>query len=172
MILSGPQIEQEVRQGTIEISPFDRQNLNPNSYNFHLGTSVTCYVNDGLDAQQDNPTYTMPIPKEGLLLEPHKLYLGHIAERIGSQHFVPIIKGRSSIGRLGLFIVITADLIDLGAFGCWTLQMHAVQPVMVYPGMAIGQMTFWKISGKPLLYSGKYQNATGPMASQSYKDFR
>ena len=50
-------------------------------------------------------------------------------------------------------------------------MLHAVQPLRVYPGMRIGQVTFWKTFGDINLYSGKYQGSTLPMASQVYKDF-
>ena len=50
-------------------------------------------------------------------------------EVMGSDRFVPIIHGRSSTARMGLFVHITADLIDIGSYNQWTLQLHAVQPV-------------------------------------------
>ncbi len=170
MILTGSKIAEEVRSGKIILEPFDEQYCNPNSYNFHLGSNITLYTEKVLDPKQKNGTHSITIPKEGLTLQPDTLYLAHIEEKIGSRHYVPIIKGLSSIGRLGLFIVITADLVDLGAVGQWTLQLHCVQPVTIYPGMAIGQITFWRISGKPMYYEGKYQHAAGPISSLSFKD--
>lgn len=116
-------------------------------------------------------TTIIEIPTEGLLLNPHSLYLGHTEEIMGSEYFVPIIRGRSSIGRLGLFINVTADLIDIGSINQWTLQLHAIQPIVVYPGMLIGQVTFWCTFGAITLYKGKYQRSKGPMESQMYKDF-
>jgi dCTP deaminase len=74
------------------------------------------------------------------------------------------------VGRLGLFIDITADLIDLGSINQWTLQLHCVQPVRVYPGMLIGQVTFWKTLGRRTLYNGKYQHLESPVASLSHQD--
>lgn len=170
MILTGQEIEREVGRGFITITPFSPKFCNPNSYNFHLGKVIKTYRDKILDPRKANKVEEVEIPKEGLLLSSEKIYLGHISERIGSNYFVPIMKGISSIGRLGLFINITADLIDQGAIGNWTLQLHAVQPVRIFPGMPIGQMTFWVVDGKPMLYSGKYQGATGPMESLSHKD--
>jgi len=172
MILTGPEIVREVKARRIVIEPFNLSQINPNSYNFKLGNTIKVYTEKILDPKRSNSWKEIEIPKRGLRLSPRKLYLGHIFERIGSSSYVPIIKGRSSIGRLGLFIVITADLVDLGAFGCWTLQLHSVQPLIIYPGMLIGQITFWKISGRRLLYKGKYQDIKGPMQSLSYKDFK
>ena len=84
---------------------------------------------------------------------------------------MPIIRGKSSTGRIGLFVHITADLIDIGSHGKLTLMLHSVQPVRIYPGMRIGQVTFWSTVGDIELYTGKYQHSKGPQASQTYKDF-
>lgn len=170
MILTGSKIASEVLSGKIVITPFNQEYCNPNSYNFHLGDTLAVYTEGVLDPSRPNATESFTIPTTGYTLQPNQLYLGHIAEVIGSRHYVPIIKGISSIARLGLFIVITADLVDLGAIGQWTLQLHCVQPITVYPGMPIGQMTFWRISGAPMYYTGKYQHSRGPVASLSYKD--
>lgn len=116
-------------------------------------------------------TSVIEIPTEGYILEPEILYLGHTEEMMGSNWYVPIIRGRSSIGRIGLFIHITADLIDIGSINQWTLQLHCVQPIRIYAGMLIGQVTFWHVDGEITLYQGKYQGSRGPMASQIHKDF-
>lgn len=171
MILTGPEIKKQVEAKRITIEPFNSSQLNPNSYNFTLGKTMIVYRDRILDVHKDNPTISFEIPESGYTLEPDRLYLGHIAEVMGSNYYVPIIRGRSSIGRLGLFINITADLIDQGHKGQWTLQFHAVQPVTIYPGMMIGQVTFWAVEGMPMLYDGKYKNSRGPMASQGFKDF-
>ena len=78
---------------------------------------------------------------------------------MGSDSFVPIIRGRSSFARLGLFIHVTADLIDIGSHNQWTLQLHCVQPLRLYAGMHVGQVTFWTVKGEIVLYSGKYQGS-------------
>lgn len=171
MILTGKKIIEEVKKKRIYIDPFELEQVNPNSYNFRLGDTIVTYKNNVLDVKKPNPTQTHTIPPEGMILKPNTLYLGHTLEVMGSQRYVPIIRGRSSIGRLGIFINITADLIDIGSVNQWTLQMHAVQPVRIYPGMLIGQVTFWKVEGKILLYNGKYQGSRGPIQSLIYKDF-
>lgn len=171
MILTGSKIIKEVEKGNIIIDPFNVNQINPNSYNFRLGETIKVYKNKTLDAKRYNKTRTIVIPKEGLVLKPNILYLGHIKERMGSEKYVPIIRGRSSTGRLGLFVHITADLIDIGSINQWTLMMHSVQGVIVYPNMLIGQVTFWEVKGDIKLYSGKYQGSVGPIESQSYKDF-
>lgn len=171
MILTGPKIKQEVKNGQITIAPFSDNYVNPNSYDLRLGNSLMVYKSSELDTKRHNETETFDIPEEGFLLQPDTLYLGHSLETIGSDVYVPIIRGKSSTGRMGLFVHITADLIDIGSKGNITFMMHAVQPLRVYPGMRIGQVTFWKTVGDVVLYDGKYQGSLGPMASQVHKDF-
>lgn len=171
MILTGPQIESAVERGQIVIRPFRRRQLAPNSYDFRLGDRCCVYTARTLDAAKDNKTRAFTIPRTGLLLQPDRLYLVNTEETMGSEHYVPVIRGRSSVGRLGIFIDITADLIDLGSINQWTLQLHAVHLVRMYPGMLIGQVTFWRTFGRRVRYKGKYARQTSPVSSMSYLDF-
>lgn len=171
MILTGPEITSRVKDGRIRIEPFDASHAQPNSYDFHLGETVGSYTSHVLDCARDNPFEQHPIPPDGFELQPHRIYLAATQERIGSDFVVPVIRARSSIARLGLFVHVTADLIDLGSFGQLTLQLHAVQPVRIYPGMLIGQVTFWETTGERVLYDGKYQGSRGPQPSKSHLDF-
>ena len=172
MILTGPQIESAVADGKIVIRPYRKHQLSPNSYDFRLGNRCCIYTSKTLDAAKINKTRAFTIPARGMVLHPDRLYLVNTEETMGSEHYVPIIRGRSSVGRLGVFIDITADLIDLGSINQWTLQIHAVHPVRVYPGMLIGQVTFWHTFGRRKQYCGKYACHTSPVPSMSYLDFQ
>lgn len=172
MILTGPQIEFAVKKGEIVIRPFNKCQLEPNSYDFRLGKRCCIYTSDILDAGKENETRSFTLPAEGIMLQPNRIYLFNTEETMGSTRYVPIIRGRSSVGRLGIFIDITADLIDLGSINQWTLQLHAVQPVRVYPGMLIGQVTFWRTFGRRVQYKGKYACQASPVSSMSYLDFQ
>lgn len=171
MILTSPQIESAIEQGDIIIRPFRKRQLAPNSYDFRLGDRCCVYTGETLDAAKENPTRTFTIPKSGLVLKPDRIYLINTQETMGSKRYVPIIRGRSSVGRLGIFIDITADLIDLGSINQWTLQLHAVHPVRIYPGMLIGQVTFWRTYGRRVQYNGKYQQHPSPVPSMAHFDF-
>ncbi|MBD8839088.1 dCTP deaminase [Paenibacillus sp. FSL R5-0766] len=171
MILTGCEIEKEVINENIHITPFNKRQINPNSYDFSLGSSLKVYKNDILDPKVKQETEDIEIPKEGLVLQSNRIYLGFTNEIMGSNKYVPIIRAKSSIARLGLFVHITADLIDIGSINQWTLQLHAVQSVKVFPNMLIGQVTFWVPKGEIVLYDGKYQGSKGAKASQIYKDF-
>ncbi len=171
MILTGSKIIEEHEKGRIGIEPFSLDQISPNSYDFRLGDQIKRYSSYLLDCRSKNPTISLPVRQDGLILEPGLIYLGHTLEVMGSNHYVPIIRGRSSTARLGLFIHVTADIIDIGSHNQWTLQMQAVQPVRVYPGMRIGQVTFWSVEGDIDLYQGKYQGSMGPWGSRIHEDF-
>ncbi|WP_328782676.1 dCTP deaminase [Streptomyces canus] len=170
MILTGPEITEAAGDGRIEITPFSGEQVNPNSYNVRLGDTLHTYTDQVIDARQDNRTTELRIPEEGFVLEPDQLYLGHTVERVGSDHYVPLLFGRSSVGRLGLFVEITAPIGDIGFLGQWTLMLSAVRPLRIYPGMKIGQIMFFVSLGEIDLYTGKYQAAVGPRESQFWRD--
>lgn len=172
MILTCEAIRHAVIAGDITIEPFDCRQLGPNSYDFRLGASCKVYKDHLLDTARQNPTEDLTVDETGIVLRPNRIYLFNTVERIGSKVFVPIIRGRSSTGRLGLFVHITADLIDLGSINQLTLQLHSVAPLRVYPGMLIGQATFWKVQGPKSFYNGKYKSLSSPSPSLSYLDWR
>lgn len=148
MILTGKEILKCVNNGTIVISPFNQKDLQSNSYDFHIDNILKVYKEDTLDAQNVNEMEEIIIPENGLLLDPNQIYIGKTQEVIGSDIYVPIIKGRSSTGRLGIFVNITADLIDLGSIKQCTLMLNSILPVKIYPNMSIGQVTFWTTEGE------------------------
>ena len=172
MILSGKEIHQQVENGTISIDPFNSGQLNPNSYNLRLHSDLLVYDSDVLDMKEKNSTSPLTIPNKGLLLEPQKLYLGRTIERTATDKYVPMLEGRSSVGRLGLFIHITAGFGDIGFDGFWTLEIFCVQPIKIYANLEICQIFYHTIDGDYDLYrSKKYQSNKGVQPSMLYKDF-
>ncbi|MGP4104165.1 dCTP deaminase [Nonomuraea sp. KM90] len=170
MILTGPEIGAAARDGRIRISPFAQNQVNPNSYNVRLGPTLLTYTDPIIDAHRPNATRATTIGREGYVLRPDELYLGHTLEEVGSDTFVPLLFGRSSVGRLGLFVEITAPIGDIGFHGQWTLMLSPVRPLRVYPGMKIGQIMFFVSTGAIDPYRGKYQDAAGPRPSQYWRD--
>jgi dCTP deaminase len=170
MILSGEEIKRNL--GTnIEIEPFNPDNINPNSYNLTLHHDVVTYEEVVLDMRKSNRVRRMTLPESGMVLEPNRLYLARTVERTETHNLVPMIEGRSSIGRLGLFVHVTAGFGDVGFKGYWTLEMFAVQPVRIYPGVAICQIFYHQIEGKITEYvSDKYQDNTDIQPSLLYKE--
>lgn len=172
MILSGKEIQKQVIDRNIVIRPFDPKKINPNSYNLTLHNELLVYDVPILDMKKANPTRKITIPKEGFLLEPGKLYLGRTKEFTQTDKFVPMLEGRSSTGRLGLCIHVTAGFGDIGFAGYWTLEIHCIHPLVIYPDVEVCQIYYHTIQGDFDLYSsGKYQNNTGIQASLMYRDF-
>lgn len=171
MILSGKEIKKRLGSQII-IDPFNDKQLGPNSYNLRLHNELMMYDEEFLDMKKVHKTKMMVIPEEGLLLQPGKLYLGRTIEYTETDGLVPMLEGRSSIGRLGLFIHITAGFGDVGFKGFWTLEIFCVQPIRIYPGVELCQIFYHSIEGEYVRYvSNKYQNNRGIQASMLYKDF-
>jgi len=171
MILSGQEIKKLMGTDLI-IEPYEESQLNPNSYNLRLHHQLLVYDNNVLDMKKENKATLLEIPEEGLLLEKDKLYLGRTLEYTESHKHVPMLEGRSSIGRLGLFVHVTAGFGDVGFCGFWTLEMFCVQPIRIYAGVEICQVFYHSIEGNYDLYqSGKYQKNKGVQPSLLFKDF-
>jgi len=98
----------------------------------------------------------------------------HTAERVFSNRFVPVLDGKSSIGRLGICVHLTAGYGDPGFNGQYTLEVTTVYPVRVYPRMRFCQMRFHMIEGEVQQYTGNYTggSAMGPVASRCWKQFQ
>ncbi len=170
MILTGHEIRRQLGSNII-IDPFDDTRLNPNSYNLTLHNELLTYEEVVLDMRKANRTRRIEIPPEGLVLSPNQLYLARTVERTETHNFVPMIEGRSSIGRLGLFVHVTAGFGDVGFCGYWTLEMFAVQPVRIYAGVSICQIFYHQILGAVDEYkSNKYQNNRDIQPSLLFKE--
>lgn len=171
MILSGKEIEKQVGKNII-IDPYNPNQLNPNSYNLRLHDKLLVYDELELDMKKPNKVVELDIPEEGLLLQPNRLYLGRTVEYTKTTGVVPMLEGRSSIGRLGLFVHVTAGFGDVGFSGYWTLEMFCVIPIRIYAGVEICQIYYHSIAGEYQEYkSGKYQNNRGIQPSLLYRDF-
>ncbi|HEX7449391.1 MAG TPA: dCTP deaminase [Pirellulales bacterium] len=170
MILSGLEIRRHLGQNIV-IDPFDESHLNPNSYNLSLHDELMTYEEVVLDMRKANRVRRLTIPPEGLVLTPNQLYLGRTAERTETRGLVPMIEGRSSVGRLGLFVHVTAGFGDVGFCGFWTLEMFAVQPVRIYAGVSICQIFYHQLAGDYTAYaSNKYQHNKDIQPSLLFKE--
>ncbi len=173
MILTGSSIKKFVAQGRIVIEPFSDELINPNSYNYRLGNTIVEFESDILEPSEKPKTKTIVLSDDGYILKPGKLYLASTYEKIGSDSFVTSLIGRSSVGRLGIFVQITADLGNLGAKHHWTLELSVVQPIRIYPRMRIGQVSFWTTQGTiSSLYNGKYAQHAMPHHSKIYQEIK
>src|SRR3990167_5116795 len=104
MILTGSKIKEEIVRGTIKISPFSEEQVNPNSYNYRLGPILKVYKS--FDGEKSSFEEIL-ISEEGYVLHPGQMYLGHTKETIGSSTYAMSLIGRSSVGRYGLFLQVS-----------------------------------------------------------------
>ena len=151
MILTGRYITQEVERLRITLEPFEPSQVNPNSYNYRLGRRIKAFDRfEGRSAK----FVDIDLPDDGFTVLPGRLYLGHTLEVIGSQWYAMSLIGRSSLGRLGLFLQVSANLGHTTSAHRWTLELYAAQPIRLYPEMVVGQVSFWENYG-PIRDLGK-----------------
>jgi dCTP deaminase len=171
MILSGFEIKNQIGREII-IEPYNEKYLNPNSYNLRLHNELLVYEEDVLDMKRPNNTRSIIIPEEGYILKPGILYLGRTYEYTKTESYALMLDERSSVGRLGQFIHVTAGFSDVGFSGYWTFEIHCIQPIKIYPMVEICQIYYHTIEGDYEKYSGgKYRNNIGIQLSLLYKDF-
>lgn len=178
MKLTDADILKFMKSGHIAIEPFNREQLGSNSYDLTLSEHLLTYSGEELDCKIDNPYKRFTIPEEGFLLQSGELYLGSTIEYTSTKQLLPEISGKSSIGRLGIAIHITAGTGDIGFRGHWTLEIIVVKPVRVYAGMPIAQIMYTVPLGNcevpySLKVNNKYSGQSGlPMPSQMFKNFK
>lgn len=176
-ILLKNQILREQYDNQILIEPFNKNQVGPNSYDVCLDDVLMVYdfsQMQYLDCKKENSTKLIHISAEGQVLHPNILYLGNTIEKIGSDIYLPMYEGRSSMARLGIESHRSAGFGDIGFKAQWTLEITVIHPVKVYAGMRIGQIYFHRVDQQHNLesnrYCGKYMNQTGPQSSLSFKD--
>jgi len=131
MILSGAEIEKQIKRGTIKIEPFDPEQLTPNSYKLHLDNQLLV---DGKSVY---------IPTHGLVLQPGIFYLGSTVEKItfDKHKYYPERSGRSSTGRLGMYIH-EGEMACLDESAHGLLPITVLKPLRVYPNTEVAQLYF------------------------------
>lgn len=186
MIFSDRSIREAISAGVIEIDPYDPTHVQPSSVDLRVGPGFRVFVNhrySRIDPRSPQPDLTQLVEVDGedpFMLHPGEFVLGSTLERVRlGEEVVARLEGKSSLGRLGLLIHSTAGFIDPGFEGHITLELSnvATLPIAIYPGMLIGQISFYQLTtpaevpyGSPQLGS-KYQGQTGPTASRSHQDF-
>lgn len=179
-VLVDSDILDAIDRGVIVIEPFNREGLGSNSYDVHLADTLRVYDmlrSQSLDVREKHETCDLKIHSErGFVLEPGELYLASTVEYTESNEHLPILNGKSSLGRLGLSIHITAGTGDIGFRGHWTMEMFVIKPLRIYAGMPIGQILWFTASDLPdvpynLKRNAKYNNRDPlPQASKPYQE--
>src|SRR6188472_3796329 len=184
MILSDRDIRAEIESGRITIEPFDERCLQPSSVDLHVDSQFRVFANSRypfIDVREEMPDLTELVevkPDEPFILHPGEFVLGSTLERVAiPDDLVARLEGKSSLGRLGLLIHSTAGYVDPGWNGYLTLELSNVAnlPITIYPGMKIGQISFFQLTtAADTPYGGagsKYQGQRGPTASRIHEEF-
>ena len=186
MLLSDRDIRSCVDSGRVRLEPWDPQMIQPSSIDVHLDRFFRLFNNHKysvIDPAADQPELTrlVDVSAEGsLILHPGEFVLGSTYEKVTLADDVAArLEGKSSLGRLGLLTHSTAGFIDPGFSGHVTLELSntATLPIVLYPGMKVGQLCFFQLSSaaeKPYgsgASGSRYQGQRGPTASRSHLNF-
>jgi len=190
MILSDRDIKLALAAGDITVDPFDEKAIQPASIDLRLDNhflvfeTTQNYVIDPKKPMDDMMKEIIITEEKPFVLHPGEFALGMIYETTGvSAEYVGRLEGKSSVGRMGLLIHVTAGFLDPGNSLKMTLELHntANMPILLYYKMPIAQMAFEKLSSpceKPYAAShagelgSKYVGDMKPRASQMWKNFQ
>ncbi|HRC42057.1 dCTP deaminase [Nostocoides sp.] len=187
MLLSDRDIAAEVDARRVVLAPWDPSMIQPSSVDVRLDKYFRLFDNHKypvIDPAQDQPELTRLVeadPADGFVLHPGEFVLGSTLETVTlPDDLAARVEGKSSLGRLGLLTHATAGFVDPGFSGHVTLELSnvATLPIMLWPGMKIGQLAFFRLSSPAenpygsAKYGSHYQGQRGPTASRSFQNFQ
>lgn len=186
MLLSDREIRAGIHSGRICLDPLDLDLVQPASIDVRLDKFFRLFDNHRyavIDPATEQPELTRLVesaPGEPFVLHPGEFVLGSTHEVVTlGEDVAARLEGKSSLGRLGLLTHSTAGFIDPGFNGHVTLELSntATMPILLYPGMRIGQLCFFNLSSAAKHPYGTsqtgshYQGQRGPTPSRSYLRF-
>ena len=186
MLLSDRDIKAEIDTERVRLEPYDPGMIQPSSIDVRLDKFFRLFDNHKypvIDPSLDQPELTRLVEvssDDGFVLHPGEFVLGSTLETVTlPDDLAARVEGKSSLGRLGLMTHATAGFIDPGFSGHLTLELSnvATLPIILWPGMKIGQLCFFRLSSPAenpygsAKYGSHYQGQRGPTASRSYANF-
>ncbi|HRW17287.1 MAG TPA: dCTP deaminase [Dermatophilaceae bacterium] len=184
MLLSDRDIRAEVDAGRVRLEPWDPAMIQPSSVDVRLDKFFRLFDNHRypvIDPAAEQPDLTRLVEADdAFVLHPGEFVLGSTLETVTlPDDLAARVEGKSSLGRLGLLTHATAGFVDPGFSGHVTLELSnvATLPIMLYPGMKIGQLCFFRLSSPAenpygsATYGSHYQGQRGPTASRSWQSF-
>ncbi len=186
MLLSDRDLRAEIESGRVVLDPYEPDMIQPSSIDVRIDRYFRLFDNHKyavIDPATDQPDLTRLVevePGEAFVLHPGEFVLGSTYESVVLPDDVAArLEGKSSLGRLGLLTHSTAGFIDPGFAGHVTLELSnvATLPILLWPGMKIGQMCFFRLSSPSERPYGsgaagsRYQGQRGPTASRSHQNF-
>jgi dCTP deaminase len=186
MLLSDRDIRAEVDGGRVVLEPYEPAMVQPSSVDVRLDRFFRVFENHRyphIDPASEQPDLTRLVeaePGEPFVLHPGEFVLASTYEVVTLPDDVAArLEGKSSLGRLGLLTHSTAGFIDPGFSGHVTLELSnvATLPIMLWPGMKIGQLCFFRLSSPAehpygsAKHGSRYQGQRGPTPSRSFQNF-
>lgn len=186
MLLSDRDIRAELESGRVALAPYEPAMLQPSSVDVRLDRFFRLFDNHKypvIDPAAEQPDLTRLVEVDGaepFVLHPGEFVLGSTYEKVTLPDDVAArLEGKSSLGRLGLLTHSTAGFIDPGFTGHVTLELSnvATLPILLWPGMKIGQLCFFRLTSPTenpygsAAYGSRYQGQRGPTASRSWQGF-
>jgi len=174
MILSDKTIIKMLKEKTLFIEPLEEGQIQPASVDIRLGNtfSVVEDTSDGIITMQNEIKYKTIVTDKYLLL-PGQFVLATTLEYFAMpDDLTAFVEGRSSLGRLGLFIQ-NAGWVDPGFEGEITLELFNANrcAIELQSGRRVGQLVFAKMDENALNpYRGKYQGQKGATGSKVFMD--
>ena len=186
MLLSDRDLKTEISSGRVGVEPYTDAMIQPSSIDVRLDRWFRVFENHRyphIDPAEEQPDLTELVEvraDEAFILHPGEFVLGSTSEVVSlPDDLAGRLEGKSSLGRLGLLTHSTAGFIDPGFSGHITLELSNVAnlPILLYPGMKIGQLCLFRLSSAAEhpygseKYGSRYQGQRGPTPSKSYANF-
>lgn len=188
-ILSDKTIKEYLEEGKIVIDPLkDEQQIQPSSVDMRLGNEFKVFKvirkpyidpKDEEDIAEYMESSTVP-EDEAFIIHPNEFALATTQEYVKvPDDLVARVEGRSSMGRLGVTMHVTAGYVDPGFEGRITLEISNIgaMPVALYPGQRVCQLVFETMTTPAELPYGhpkrnsKYMNQLKPESSRVKLDY-
>ena len=188
-ILSDKTIKEYLEEGKIVIDSLkDEQQIQPSSVDMRLGDEFKVFKvirkpyidpKDEDDIAEYMESSTVP-EGEAFIIHPNEFALATTQEYVKvPDDLVARVEGRSSMGRLGVTIHVTAGYVDPGFEGRITLEISNIgaMPVALYPGQRVCQLVFETMTTPAELPYGhpkrnsKYMKQLKPESSRVKLDY-
>lgn len=174
MILSDNTLKAMIKSGELVVSPIDEHSIQPASIDCRLGNHFLIVEQNQMDIiTLDSEIKYREIESDTITIPPHTFLLATTQEYIElPDNLTSFVEGRSSIGRIGLFIQ-NAGWVDPGFKGRITLELYNASslPIKLEAGKRICQLVFCKMDQKAdTPYNGKYQGQHKTVGSRVFRD--
>jgi len=174
MILSDKTLKKLLKSGELVVDPIDEQSIQPASIDCRIGNHFLVLEDNKMEVlSMDEEIHYREIEGDSVTIPPHSFLLATIQEYVKLPNdLTAFVEGRSSIGRMGLFIQ-NAGWIDPGFEGRITLELYNASslPIKLQAGKRICQLVFCKMdAAAENPYKGKYQGQSKTVGSRVFQD--